>query len=238
MTKSTAAKGTPSKKARWFIGFGVSLSAMAMAFFITLLFGRVSGLEFSPDNFETRTFYYWEIPLLGIQVSPIHRNVFSHDLQKHLESSKMITVNTKEAELIWHLAEVTRGSSQNRNDSALLCNYFGVTNSVAEDYWLIWTKKHESSARVLWPAIQEAAKYHLYIFIPEMFALAKTTENANEFKTKLDALLAEKYAFFGKAALELGQNNRAAELFELGLKRDAKNESLKRSLEAAKPKNQ
>jgi len=38
------------------------------------LFGMVVGEEFSPDKFARRSFIYYEIPLLGIQVSPVYRD--------------------------------------------------------------------------------------------------------------------------------------------------------------------
>jgi len=48
------------------------LAATLLVFMLTLWFGGVHGTEFSPQTFERRSYSFYELPLVGVQVTAIH----------------------------------------------------------------------------------------------------------------------------------------------------------------------
>src|SRR3954469_17991095 len=57
---------------------------------VTAIFGRVSGTEFSPQTFDRQEYYFWQLPLVRIQVTSIHRRPITGALESHLKSNKLI----------------------------------------------------------------------------------------------------------------------------------------------------
>src|SRR5262245_30912417 len=57
---------------------------------VTGIFGMVTGVEFSPNAFERRSFYYYEVPILGIQIWPVVRTDTTGALEKHLATNKLV----------------------------------------------------------------------------------------------------------------------------------------------------
>ena len=56
----------------------------------TAQFGFVHGEEFSPYSFKRRSFTYYEIPVFGIQVSPIRHDDTTGDLEGYLTGQKLV----------------------------------------------------------------------------------------------------------------------------------------------------
>lgn len=67
------------------LGVGCLLSLMVW------WFGSVSGEEFSADTFQTREFKYYEVPILGVQVSPIWRTASTRDAALFLTQNNLVT---------------------------------------------------------------------------------------------------------------------------------------------------
>ena len=90
---SIRSQSTSKKNSRgWRIAVYVSvfLGVAATLGLIVLLFGQVSGVEFSPSRFETRRFTVREIPWLKIQVTPIRRTTSQSATARYLLAQSLI----------------------------------------------------------------------------------------------------------------------------------------------------
>ena len=88
---------------------GLLLAAGAVAY-STLYFGMIQGEEFSPDVFKRRHFFYYEIPLVGLQVIPIKHSDKTGKLESLLISKKLVTAK-KGTKTRWDLASARRGEA-------------------------------------------------------------------------------------------------------------------------------
>lgn len=207
-----------SKRARWLYGtlFGVlgTLGLGLILFFATCLFGFISGEEFAPDAFSRRSFYYYQIPLIQLQVFPIDRKDKTNALESYLRAKKYVPVQ-KADKLRWDLVFASRTQIViTQGDAAILCAYLDTKDKAGKFYWKKWTEDHPKVARVLWPAVARVASQQLYIFTPDMLELAKDAGDVNAFGPELDHLLAEKYSDLARVQQKLGHHETAVELLD------------------------
>lgn len=206
-----------SKRARWLYGilFGVlgTLGLALVIFFATCLFGFISGEEFSADSFSRRSFYYYQIPLIHIQVSAIDRSDETNALESYLRAKKYVPVK-KTGEPRWDLVFASRAQIViAQGDAAILCAYLDLEDK-GDLYWQKWTEEHPKVARILWPAVARVASQQLYIFTPDMLELAKDAGDVNAFNRDLDRMLAQKYSDLASIQQQLGHHETAIELLD------------------------
>ena len=147
-----------------------SLGLCGAMLLATLMFGAVGGEEFCPDTFSRRSFLYYELPLVGLQITPIRRRDETQDLEKHL--TKHNYVPSGKAAPQWHLVNSMRsGVSRVRGDAAILCEYLDANADKRDSYWKAWTEQHPELAKILWPAVAQTASRKLYFFVPDLFDL-------------------------------------------------------------------
>jgi len=143
---------------------------------IVLFFGHVRGREFAPSHFETRSFSFYEIPLLKLQITPIRRTSEQSNLQAYLATTALLTRPTGQAK-IWHLIEVDRppGGAWSA-DAKLLTDFLDVGDrqrwAQNKSLWHQWSVDHPQHAKALWPRVQKLADRELYVLIPELFRIA------------------------------------------------------------------
>lgn len=178
---------------------------------ITLLFGRVSGEEFSPSDFKRRSFHFYELPIVGIQIWPMQRFDSTSDVESDLVANKLIVVSTPTTPR-WDLVHGARGASLIEGDAAFLCHYFDLRSRTYTLAWGDWNNKHPELAKILWPMIQKLAEQELYSFMPDVFNLAETASDPTAFQSDLNMLVAQTYYDFG---LYQQQNARHAAAVEL-----------------------
>jgi hypothetical protein len=207
-----------------------SLGGVAVIGLAILIFGGVTGVEFSPDGFQRRWFYYHEIPLLRIQVWPISRSDLTNDLQTHLLSEKLVPPTKPEGAQRWHLVSVSRIGGSRTGDAQILCSYLDSYRPQGDLVWLDWTKKHPDLAKVLWPAIAELAAEQLYVFVPELIDLAKSAQGEADLQARTDLILAERYGQLADAQQELGNHARALALYDLALPHTKDHDPLRKRL--------
>ncbi len=112
-----AATPTPPRRRKplvlpnWVYGIGVGLLVVAFFGGLTMMFGRVSGEEFSPEQFKRRTFSFYEIPIVGLQVWPVKHIDATGDVETEVVTKKLITVKKPEKPR-WDLVLGYRGSAQ------------------------------------------------------------------------------------------------------------------------------
>jgi hypothetical protein len=194
----------------------------------TLLFGHIGGEEFCPAKFARRSFYYLEIPLVGLQVTSITRDDRTSDLERDLTQNGLVpTVRPGEPD--WDLVyTVHSGVTTLRGDAAILCGYLDAKDNQGEQYWKIWTEKHPELAKVLWPLVAQTARRQLYLFVPELFELAAQATDPAQLDGDLRAVLSRNYVRFAENQQQLGHPQRAVELLDQALAYAPDDQTLKR----------
>jgi hypothetical protein len=194
------------------------LAALLVLFGAPLLrYGAVVGQEFAPGRFQRRTYHYWEIPLIHVQMTPLKKQDDTNDLEKYLVAQKLV-VPRNEAKPRWDLVSLARGGVEAPpGDAAILCRYLDIKNDEGDLIWLKWSKDNAALAKVFWPAVADAARREMYIVAPELFHLALAADDAAELKNELAQRLAERYENTARVQQQLGQHQRAVELFDASL---------------------
>lgn len=195
------------------VGFICVLGVVSMC--AVRIYGLVMGEEFSPDTFKQRTFYYFELPLFQLQVTPVWRDDKTSNLATHLRSTKLLPPS-KEDEPRWHFVRAIRGGEPLTGDANILCNYMEIRQD-DNILWLKWTTDHPQAAAVFWPKVAEIARDHQYVFLPEMFDLALVANDADSLRSSLDQLLATKYGDLAANQLALEEHNEAIESYTKAL---------------------
>ncbi|HEU0069641.1 MAG TPA: hypothetical protein VFQ26_10365 [Nitrospiraceae bacterium] len=176
------------------------------------------GEEFSPDDFTRRTFTYYELPILGLQVTPIWHADSTNDLEKYLLNDKLI-IAAKSQPQRWDLVTGHKGPRrETRGDALILCQYLDAVDKDGKNVWQTWSEQHTESAKILWPTIGKIARQQLYSFTPDLFRLAQSETATAEFKTVLNQTVADKYVLTAKALQAVEQDAAAQELFAEALK--------------------
>lgn len=207
-----------SKRARWLYGIlfgGLGTLGLAFVLFLaTRLFGCISGEEFSPDTFSRRSFCYYQIPLVHIQVSPTDRKDQTSAFESYLRTKNYVPVR-KKGEPRWDLVTAAQAFVViDQGDAAILCSYLDTRNKDGDFCWQKWSDDHPKLARILWPVVARVASQRLYIFTPDMLELAKDAGDVAAFDRDLDQLLAQKYADLARVQQRLGLHEAAIELLD------------------------
>ena len=138
---------------------------------VILIFGSVSGTEFSPESLETRSFSYYEIPGIRWQVSPIVRKVTVGGVEQLLQRQQLVTLLPASQ---WDLVSAQRMTDWiDPRGASILNSYLRARTDDNRDYWADWTVKHSELAKVVWPEVIRLARRRLYIFIPDLMQLAR-----------------------------------------------------------------
>ena len=190
-----AASSARSGVWRW-IGIAVVslaiLGAVTLGLFITTVWlGGVAGTEFCPQTFERRTFTFFEIPWIGIQVTGIRRDDNTGLVELHIIKEKYVVPIETEPK-IWHLATLYRTSGKTTTgDANLLLTYLSAKQEKGEPAWLNWSEDNPELAKVFWPVVAKAAREENYVVMPELFSQARSAGSAQELQKGLDAALAK-----------------------------------------------
>jgi len=193
---SSPRSASPRHWPRWLAICGWSLigvlAAALVVLIATLTFGAVHGTEFCPQTFERRSYSYYELPILRIQVTGERHEDLTGATEVVLTSKNYITAPAN-GRKDWHVLVGSRGSRLRRpGDAGLLITYLDAKDSEDDHRWARWSEKHANLAKVFWPAVQELALREKYLVVPDLFDHAKSISDASELKKQLDRLVAEK----------------------------------------------
>lgn len=160
----------------------------------TMRFGLVHGQEFSPGAFQRRSFLWYELPLIGIQLTPIVRNNSTNDLEQYVTQQKWV-LEQQTGPTSWDLVRGSRGGGPREveGEAAILCAYLDSQNADKELVWLKWSKEHPELAAVLWPHVAQLAREELYIHVPRLFRLALAGQDATQLSHELTAAMVDAY---------------------------------------------
>src|SRR3954465_7804493 len=89
------------------------LGAALLVLIATLTFGGVHGTEFCPQTFERRSYSYYELPLLHIQMTGERHEDLTGDTEKHITSNKFI-LPAGSGKKDWHVLVGSRGTKLRR----------------------------------------------------------------------------------------------------------------------------
>lgn len=225
-TPSTAPKTSRGNKwAARITVVGLSLLVMgAVLAYLTVVLGFVQGEEIATETFQRRTFAYYQLPVVELQITGITRADSTGDLENYLISEKLISVaapkSPPDESIRWDLVRAHRFNTVfSRGEAEILCHYLDAVNADATNVWVEWSKQNPKLAKVIWPAVVSVAQQELYIFVPELLALAANATDPDVLQRELDELLAEQYLRVATTQQQLARHELAVELFSQSLKR-------------------
>lgn len=159
-----------------------------MALVIAMGTAGKEGVEFSPDNFQTREFSYGRIEWLDMTTSRLQHNDTTTSLQRSLINDNLITA-TNTSNPTWHLVSDSETANQGDSsdfDARILHNYLRMP------FWDDWNleKKNAVKAKAMWPAVASLARNYAYWAIPDVMDLAlhQSSLSDQEFVDQVDEI--------------------------------------------------
>ena len=229
------------EKSRWGQRAVYFITLLAVFLFIGFIlvanFGNVNGEEFSPSTFKRRQFYYYEVPWIHVQVSPIFRDDSTDEVSTYLKSTDWLTLTPKSAEP-WHLVSGYSGSqARQRGDASILTHYLDAVDADGSHYWEDWSQANAAHAKVLWQEIAEVARQQHYLLIPTMMALAEQSLDTPpaDLASALNRHIVEHYRDWARNEEELGHDQAARTLYEAWLAREPGAEEAQSALDRLPP---
>jgi hypothetical protein len=206
-----------------------TLAAGLLIFFATMLFGGVHGTEFCPQTFERRAYSFYELPLVGIQVTAIRHEDESGATESFLTTNKYVAVPAGGPQ-DWHIVIGSRGTKMLRKgDAAILVQYLDAQDSANYHRWVKWSEENPRLAKILWPAVQRLAKDELYVFIPDVFDLGKAIDEPVKLQQELDRFVAAKLLFLARRLQDREEHAEAIKLLNDAAKLDPANKEIPRA---------
>src|SRR4051794_30300252 len=207
------------------------LGAALLVFLGTVTFGGVHGTEFCPQTFERRSYSYYELPLLHLQMTGERHEDLTGSTEKCVTSNKFVApINGKKD---WHVLVGSRGTRQRRpGDAGILLQYLDAEESHNVYRWVRWSEQHTELAKILWPAVQRLALRDMYVFMPDLFDMAKQMDDATNLQQKLDRYTAAKLLLLGQR-LSQKKDVTAAKVLDEALALDPDNADLKKARDVA-----
>jgi len=197
----------------------------------TFLFGRVEGTEFSPETLTRRRFGYYELPIFGLQVSPLDRTPLASNMEQFLLKNKYATPIKPEK---WDLIAGAQGAvTVNPRGASILCAYFDALDNASQPYWLGWSQNHPQLAAILWPEVITVARLRRYELIPDMMHLALLADEKQpqKFQTELQQQMVDQSMKLANWFQPIDAN-RARELYQLVLSKDPKRADAQQALQS------
>ena len=206
----------PKKRRNAIVALLSALVLTTVVTIITLVAGRVAGVEFSPTHFTSRSFVFYEIPVVHLQVWPIKRTSQSLPVTNLLRSQNHIQVPKGESDT-WHLIEISRGPAEpTLGDAELLVSHMelGSSKGTGGAVWETWTRDNPKAAAVFWSVVKRLAERELYLLIPDLFSIAERETDPVKLAQQLDENLRTEYLRMAEDLFEAGQVTFAEDLLE------------------------
>jgi hypothetical protein len=163
------------------------VSVLIVAALLVLIFGQVHGVEFSPRTFRQRSFTFFQVPLAGIQITPIWQIDQTGELETHLKLQGLLS-KVQQGDR-WDVAWVAEGGRMRNADALILLRYLEVLDSSDRQHWLVWSTEQPELAKAFWPAVQRVAWQQAYVLLPELFEMAQHATDADALQQQIDQYL-------------------------------------------------
>ena len=109
----------------------------------TVMFGAVHGTEFCPQTFERRSYSYYELPLVRIQITGEKHEDVTGDTEKSITTNNWIAPAVT-AKKDWHVLVGSRGTHLRRpGDAGILMLYLDATQEGSDRRWLRWSNDNK-----------------------------------------------------------------------------------------------
>ena len=188
-----------------------ALIVVLVVFLVVWVQGNVSGLEFSPTHFQQRSFRFFEIPVLHLQITPIRRVAKTPATANYLRLNSLIKTPTTPPKA-WHIVSLRRGiTGTTPGDASLLTDQLELEDG-ADAYWRRWSIDHPKQAQVLWPVVQKLAERELYILVPPLFELAQREKTPGELQSAIESCLVQDYATLVQDLRRAGRDDLADQI--------------------------
>jgi hypothetical protein len=198
---------------------------------MTLWFGGVHGVELNPYSFARRSYSFYEIPIVRLQVRGIRREPVQSTAVDFLEQQKYVA-DPKKAPDVWHIVVGTRGAREPTiGDPEILVSYLDALNHETNHQWVAWSEKNPQLAPAFWKAVSRMAQEEQYIFIPDLFDLAATASDPVQFQAALNRQLAARLFELGLRLQEAEEHAEAKKYLAEAAQLDQSNPLIKRALE-------
>ncbi len=145
----------------------------------------VSGEEFNPYTFETRSFSYRQSLITTRQLKGIKRTKNQDSLSKFISAQPWFPTSTQDQ---WDLMEdsTVEGDSLDWRSRPLVRL---LKNEDFTSFWLDWSANHPELAKYLWLTVIELARENQYESIPLIFDAVSEIEDPVIFRDKIDEVM-------------------------------------------------
>ncbi|WP_145055598.1 hypothetical protein [Lignipirellula cremea] len=183
-----------------------------------------AGKEFSPFTFERRTYSFYELPWLEIQLTPLVREDATDSLAKMLVKDKLLRPRPADVADRWDLIfDLSVSSQRGSHDAAVLAHFLDKSDGNGNGVWENWTNDHPLLAAELWPRVQTLAEDQLYIYTPDLFDLAEHATAPEQTAAALDARMVEVYLMVGNAQQLAGRHELAVHFYSRAIACEGQN---------------
>jgi hypothetical protein len=192
-------------------------------------FGRVTGEEFSPASFQRRGYTFFQLPLVGWQITPVWRYDRTPELEQQLKRRNLLTRRPGASR--WDAVWATANGDYRVGDPMILTQYLDMRQADDKPRWLVWSNDHPELAKTLWPAVQEAAWLEAYLLVPELFELAERAADADAFQQQLATRLTQALVELAEQRLEADQPQEAMRIYDGLLQRKELDQTTRQRIE-------
>ncbi len=189
----------------------VSLLGVSFILYLVIRFqGHVSGTEFAPSHFQQRTFSFYELPWVHLQITPIDRSSSTPAAAQYIRQNNLISVPAGQPSE-WHLVSISRGVNvATPADGELLMRQLRI--DTGKNLWQTWSEDHPQAAALFWPLVQRTAARELYVLLPRMFEIAHEHTDVAALDPKINEYLRHEYAALIRESVAANRRELANEL--------------------------
>ena len=175
---------------------------------------NITGEEFNPYAFETRSFSYRQSLITKRQLKGITRTKTQDPLSAYISARPWFP---KTAEDQWDLVQDSTVEADSLDwRSRPLVRL--LKNEDFTKFWLAWSANNSELSKYLWLAVIELAREDQYESIPLIFNAVSEIEDPVVFRNKIDAIMKTAYQVAARSSAEPEAesrfNNLANEPFE------------------------
>ncbi len=196
------------------VGAIVGLGILLCVFWLT---GSVSGREFNPSTWATRSFTYTRNPFTMDQWSGIEHDAFGLTLDADI--LKLVTAPgpIPPPSTRWDLWDIRSGSGVGVGEARILWTYLYAPDSRTGTFWTRWTHENPTAAPVLWSAVRDCVHLPRYDQLPAIFEVARTHTDSSELKRAIEPIMVRMSLETGRSSLKAGDKAQATRAGKLGL---------------------